>query len=91
MTCEEVVRWLSDYIDGALSPRLQGEVERHIASCHDCHIVLDSTRCTILLCRASRTTALSGKRRQELLRKLEAACRGCTDAEESGDPRPDRS
>ncbi len=90
MTCEEVVHWLSDYIDGALPPQLRGEVERHIASCRDCHVVLDSTRCTILLYRASRTTALSGRRRQELLRKLEAACRGCTGADENGEPRPDR-
>jgi anti-sigma factor RsiW len=77
MTCQEVVQSLSEYIDGALAPAMRASVEEHIASCHDCHVVLDSTQCTILLYRASRTTALTGEKRRLLLRKLEAACRGC--------------
>ncbi len=77
MNCEELVERLSDYIDGALAPALQAEVERHFASCHDCHVVLDTTQCTILLYRAAHTTALGEERRQLLLRKLEAACRDC--------------
>jgi anti-sigma factor RsiW len=77
VTCDEVVRSLSDYIDGALDPTAHSVVEEHIASCQDCHIVLDSTECTILLYRVARTAALAEDRRQLLLRKLEAACRGC--------------
>ncbi len=77
MTCEELVDRLSDYIDGTLAPPLQAELERHFAECHDCHVVLDTTQCTILLYRAARTTALSDDRRRLLLRKLEAACRNC--------------
>jgi anti-sigma factor RsiW len=77
MNCEQVVRSLSDYIDGTLAPESKLAVEDHIASCLDCHVVLDSTECTILLYRASRTTALSEDRRRLLLRKLEAACSGC--------------
>ncbi len=75
MTCEELVRALSDYIDGALSEPLRTAVENHVASCGDCHVVLESTRRTILLYRAARPTALSAERREALLRKLEAACR----------------
>jgi len=80
MTCEEVVRRLSDYIDGALDGALVVEVEQHIATCHGCHVVLDTTQCTILLARAARTTALAEDRRRVLLQKLEAACKsrgGC--------------
>jgi predicted anti-sigma-YlaC factor YlaD len=80
MTCEELVRRLSDYIDGALERRLVADVEEHLAGCHGCHVVLDSTQCTILLARAARTTALAEDRRRLLLEKLEAACRargGC--------------
>lgn len=80
MTCEEVVRRLSDYIDGALEGPVLVEVEHHVASCHDCHVVLDTTECTILLARTARTTALPEDRRRILLEKLEAACRargGC--------------
>ncbi len=77
MTCQEVVQSLSEYIDGALAPPVRASVEEHIAACHDCHVVLDSTQCTILLYRASHATALTGEKRRLLLRKLEAACRGC--------------
>jgi anti-sigma factor RsiW len=77
MTCQEVVQSLSDYIDGTLAAQVRASVEEHIAVCHDCHVVLDSTQCTILLYRAARTTALSGEQRQQLLGKLEAACRDC--------------
>jgi anti-sigma factor RsiW len=80
MTCQELVARLSDYIDGALDPALVGEVERHVATCHGCHVVLDTTQCTILLARAASTTALAEDRRRLLLEKLEAACRargGC--------------
>lgn len=75
MTCADVVRWLSDYIDGALAPALRDELEEHVATCHDCHLVLDTTQCTILLYRVARSTALADDRREQLLRKLEAACR----------------
>jgi len=79
MTCDEVVRELSDYIDGALAGPLRDELERHIASCHECHLVLDTTQCTILLHRASRSTSLQGERRRLLLARLERACGGCGD------------
>ena len=84
MNCQELVRSLSDYIDGALTPETKLAVEDHIAGCLDCHVVLDSTECTILLYRASRTSALSEDRRNLLLKKLEAACGGCREAKADG-------
>ncbi len=83
MTCQEVVARLSDYIDDALAPPERHALEEHIASCQGCHVVLDSTQCTILLSRAARTTALTGEKRRQLLRKLEVACRDC-DRTEAG-------
>jgi anti-sigma factor RsiW len=77
MTCADVVRALSDYIDGALAAAVHDDVEQHIASCHECHLVLDTTQCTILLYRAARSTALQGEQRRRLLQKLEKACGDC--------------
>ena len=58
MTCQELVRRLSDYIDGTLAPEARAEVEAHLADCDDCHLVLDTTQCTILLYRAAESPSL---------------------------------
>jgi anti-sigma factor RsiW len=83
MNCQQAVRLLSDYIDGTLSPARRLELEAHLATCHDCHVVLDTTQCTILLYRASRS-ALDAERRRLLLERLEKACRGCADRRTDG-------
>ena len=75
MTCEELVRHLSDYIDGTLAPEDRAAAESHLEGCDKCHLVLDTTRCTILLYRAARSPALDTARRDALLRRLEKACR----------------
>ena len=81
MTCQELVRALSDYIDGALAPADHSAVESHVASCHECHVVLDTTQCTILLYQASRSTTLVGEQRRRLLERLEKACGRCGDGQ----------
>ena len=88
MNCEGFVRSLSDYIDGTLAPSLRLEIEEHLSHCPACHVVLDSTQCTILLCRAARTAALTAERRRQLLQRLEAACHGCRRPDGGGEPSP---
>ena len=76
MTCAELVDRLSDYIDGSLDPLSRAALEAHLAECDKCHIVLDTTQCTILLYRVSSSQSLARERREALLRRLEQACRG---------------
>lgn len=45
--CEELLGSLSAYIDGDLSPELCQELERHLAGCNDCRVVLNTTKRTI--------------------------------------------
>ncbi len=52
VNCETLLRSLSDYIDGELSPELCREIERHLAGCDNCRIVLNTTQRTIDLVRA---------------------------------------
>ncbi len=47
--CRYLLDSLSDYIDGALSLELCDEIERHMADCDNCRIVVDSLRKTIYL------------------------------------------
>lgn len=47
MTCKELVELVTDYLDGALSPRDVARFEEHIVSCPPCHAHLDQMRRTI--------------------------------------------
>lgn len=45
--CDELLGSLSAYIDGELSPELCEELERHLAECDNCRVVLNTTKRTI--------------------------------------------
>ena len=45
--CEELLGSLSSYIDGDLPPKLCEELEKHLAGCNDCRVVLNTTKRTI--------------------------------------------
>jgi anti-sigma factor RsiW len=47
--CRYLLDSLSDFIDDALSSELCDEIERHMADCENCRIVVDSLRKTIYL------------------------------------------
>ena len=47
--CDELLGTLSAYIDGELSPELCQELEKHLADCNDCRVVLNTTKRTIEL------------------------------------------
>lgn len=49
--CRDHLDGLSDYVDGELDPALCAEIERHMAECGDCRIVVDTLRKTISLYR----------------------------------------
>ena len=45
--CNHFLPELSEYLDGELSSELCSELERHMAECERCRIVVDTTRKTI--------------------------------------------
>jgi len=45
--CDELLGSLSAYIDGDLNPELCAELEKHLAGCNDCRIVLNTTKRTL--------------------------------------------
>ncbi|MEA3440827.1 MAG: zf-HC2 domain-containing protein [Chloroflexota bacterium] len=47
--CRFLIDSLSDYVDGTLDETLCAEIDRHLADCEDCRIVVDSLRKTIYL------------------------------------------
>ena len=50
--CEELLGSLSSYIDGDLPPGLCLELEKHLAGCNDCRVVLNTTKRTLDLVHA---------------------------------------
>ncbi len=52
-SCKHLLGSLSDYVDGELSKELCAEIERHLADCTNCQVVVDTLRRTIELYKAA--------------------------------------
>lgn len=70
MNCKEVIRELSDYLDGDIDLSLAQVLERHLRDCEDCRIVVDTTQKTIKLYCNCQPLALPPDVRQRLDRAL---------------------
>lgn len=69
--CANLLGSLSEYIDGALSPELCRELEKHLAGCEDCRVVLNTTRRTIDLVQTpAGTNNLPDEVRERLFKRL---------------------
>ena len=75
MTCTDFLSQLTDYFDGQIGPDLLAEVKAHIAECHHCHIVLDTTRQTIEVYRDNEIYDFSPDLRGRLHTAIMARCR----------------
>jgi anti-sigma factor RsiW len=47
--CQHLLENMSNYLDGEASAELCAEIERHLDSCADCRVVVDTLRQTISL------------------------------------------
>ncbi len=45
--CRSLLDGLSLYVEGEAPPELCSEIERHLAGCSDCRVVVDTLRRTI--------------------------------------------
>lgn len=73
MQCDELVQYLSDYIDQNLDEELVTDAQEHLAACHNCRVVLDTTQQTIFLFREQGQRTIPAQRRQRLFDQLQAA------------------
>ena len=49
MNCKQLLAVLNDYVDGDIAPGVCAELERHLAGCNPCQVVVDNIRQTITL------------------------------------------
>jgi len=73
MNCDELVNYLSDYIENSLDETLNAEAREHLANCTNCHILLDTTEKTITLCHNCAKQTIHPLRRGKILSQLQDA------------------
>ena len=73
MECDDLILYLSDYIDNELTHDLSDEAQAHLATCHDCRVVLDTTNRTITLVQQQATRKIPAGRRKKLFAELQEA------------------
>jgi len=70
ISCREIIRELSRYIDRDIEPALRREIEEHIPKCAHCTAVLDGTRNVIRLIGDNRSFDLPVGFSQRLRKRL---------------------
>ena len=73
MECDELVQYLSDYIDQGLTKDLRKDAEEHLSTCQNCRVVLDTTQQMIFLYREAGRQAIPAERREVLFHHLQEA------------------
>jgi anti-sigma factor (TIGR02949 family) len=76
MKCKDVIRELSEYLDGELDPTLAEELRQHLEGCEDCGIVVDTTRRTIEMYCNMEPAPLPAEVKQRLQRALKQKLKG---------------
>jgi anti-sigma factor RsiW len=71
ISCEEVWRDISDYIDEELDPVQRAALEQHFAECRHCTALIDGTRNVIALYRDERVLAPPDGFHERLYQRLE--------------------
>ena len=49
VTCEQVRKELSNFLDDDVAPQLRAEIEEHLRHCHRCSVLADTTRKVLLI------------------------------------------
>jgi anti-sigma factor RsiW len=71
LKCSDIIRELSSYLNGETDTTLMADLERHLAHCEDCRLVVDTTRKTIHLFCNSQPAPLPEDVRARLHKALE--------------------
>ena len=69
MTCSDFLKELTDYLDATIDASTRAELEDHLAWCHNCYVICNTTKKTIEIYRDSHLYELP----EELRAKLQFA------------------
>jgi anti-sigma factor RsiW len=71
LSCREVWKEISNYIDGDVDPVLRADLEAHFAQCRHCTAVLDGTHNIIVLIADERAFSLPAGFNERLAKRLQ--------------------
>ncbi len=72
MTCEELLKALNEYVDGAQLTEICEEFSQHLAGCNPCQVVVDNIRQTISLYRDGQPYEMPKNFEQRLQQSLKS-------------------
>jgi anti-sigma factor RsiW len=75
MKCEEIVQYLSDYIDGELPVEILVEAEQHMAGCPNCTTAAKTLKNTIQLYQHTGKARIAPEHRASLLTAIQEAAK----------------
>jgi anti-sigma factor (TIGR02949 family) len=73
--CSDFLQELTNYLDGALDAHTKTELEGHLAWCHNCYVVCDTTKKTIEIYRDSQLYELPEDLRTRLRTAIVSKCK----------------
>ncbi len=73
MNCDDVLVYLSDYIDHELDAELTQAAQAHLATCQNCQIVLNTTQQVIVLGTGEHQRTIPATQRSALFNRLQEA------------------
>ena len=76
MKCNDFLKELSDYLDGRITEDLKTELDEHLHWCHECHVVMNTTKKTIEIYRDNQIYELPTSLRTRLHDAIMKKCRG---------------
>lgn len=75
MKCTEFLQELTDYLDGTTSTTLRDELDEHLHWCHDCRVVMNTTKKTIEIYRDNKIYELPERLRVQLQQAILSRCK----------------
>jgi anti-sigma factor RsiW len=73
--CTEFLNELTNYLDGVIDDHTKSELEDHLAWCHNCYVVCDTTKKTIEIYRDSQLYELPDDLRTRLRTAIISKCK----------------
>lgn len=83
--CKEFLNELTDYLDGTMTEAVRAELDEHLHWCHDCHVVLNTTKKTIEIYRDNRIYELPENLRVQLQQAIITKCKSTKVVRKSSD------